>query len=315
MVSEKISISEAAAFFKEHDNFLILSHANPDGDTLGCAYGLCRALQKLGKKAKNICADEISHRYDYLKKTVEVQDFEPQTFVTVDVADKKLLGRFEQEYGDKIMLAIDHHISHVDFAQKVCCEPYAAAAAQTVYKIIKEMGAPMDADIAAALYTGISTDSGCFKYSCVTPETHLIAAELIQYDIDFARINYVFFDLKTKARIALEEKIYRDIEYYCGGKCAMVVVTKEMLAGLDSEDGNGISSIPRQIDGVEVGVVIKQRSNGWKASMRSNSTVDVQKICTVFGGGGHEKAAGCSFTDENIEDVKKKLVAEIEKVL
>lgn len=315
MVSEKLGLSEAAAFLREHDDYLIISHANPDGDTLGCAFGLCMALQRLGKKAKNICADEISHRYDFLKKAVEPQEFEPKTFVTVDVADVKLLGKYEKEYGSKIMLAIDHHVSHVDFAEKLCCEPHAAAAAQTVYKILKEMGVPLDKDIAAALYTGISTDSGCFKYSCVTPETHLIAAELIKYDIDFARINYVFFDLKTKARIALEEKIYRDIEYYFDGKCAMVVVTKDMLAGLDAEDSNGISAIPRMIDGVEVGVVIKQRTNGWKASMRSNSTVDVQKICSKFGGGGHEKAAGCSFTENNIDEVKKILAEEIGKAL
>ena len=315
MVSEKVTVAEAAGFLREHDNYLILSHANPDGDTLGCAFGLCRALQKLGKKAKNICADEISHRYDFMKKSVETQEFTPETFVTVDVADVKLLGKLEQTYGNKIMLAIDHHISHVDFAEKLCCEPYAAAAAQTVYKIIKEMGVPFDADIAAALYTGISTDSGCFKYSCATAETHRIAAELLEYDFDHAHIDYVFFDLKTKARIALEEKIYRDIEYYCGGKCAVVAVTKEMLSGLDSEDSNGISAIPRMIDGVEVGVVIKQRTNGWKASLRSNSSVDVQKICSKFGGGGHEKAAGCSFTEENVEEVRKKLVEEIGKVL
>ena len=285
MESEKIGISEAAAFIKAHDNFLILSHANPDGDTLGCAFGLCRALQKLGKKAKNICADEISHRYDFMKQSVEVQEFEPQTIISVDVADPKLLGDLEKPYGNKVDLAVDHHISHVDFAKKLVCEPYAAAAAQTVYKLILELGGGelIDAQIAASLYTGISTDSGCFKYSCATSETHRIAAELLEYDFDHAHIDYIFFDMKTKARIALEEKIYRDIEYYCGGKCAVVSLTKEQLGSVDSEDSNGLSAIPRMIEGVEVGVVLKQRNNGsWKASLRSNSAVNVQKICSAF---------------------------------
>lgn len=315
MGSEKITISEAAAFLKEHDSFIILSHANPDGDTLGCAFGLCRALQKLGKKAKNICADEISSRYGFMKESVEVQDFEPQTVISVDVADRKLLGDLDKTYGDKVALAIDHHISHVDFAEKLLCEPHAAAAAQTVYKVIKELGVPMDEKIAASLYTGISTDSGCFKYSCATPETHRIAAELLEYDFDHARLDYIFFDLKTRSRIALEEEIYRDIEYFCGGKCAVVSLTKEQLASVDSDDSNGLSAIPRTIEGVEVGVVIKQRKNGsWKASLRSNSTVDVQKICSAFGGGGHEKAAGCSF-NTSLDEAKKRLVAEIGKVL
>lgn len=318
MKSELISVSEADDFIKSHDNFIIISHANPDGDTLGCAFALCRALQKLGKKAKNICADEISHRFDFMKKAVEVQDFEPETYITVDVADRKLLGDFDRLYGDKIDLAVDHHVSHVDFAKRLLIEPYAAAAAQTVYKLILELGGGelLDEKIAACLYTGISTDSGCFKYSCATSETHRIAAELLEYDFDHAQLDYVFFDMKTKARIALEEKIYRDIEYFCGGKCAVVALTKEQLASVDSEDANGLSAIPRMIEGVEVGVVIKQRSNGsWKASLRSNSTVDVQKICSVFGGGGHEKAAGCSFSGVSLEDAKKQLVAEIGKAL
>ena len=318
MKSELIAVSEADDFIKAHDNFVIISHANPDGDTLGCAFALCRALQKLGKKAKNICADEISHRYDFMKKAVEVQDFEPQTYITVDVADVKLLGDFEKIYGGKIDLAIDHHISHVDFAKYLLIEPHAAAAAQTVYKVILELGGGelFDDQIAACLYTGISTDSGCFKYSCADPETHRIAAELLEYNFDHSELDYVFFDLKTKSRIELEKKIYDSIEFFCGGKCALVSVTKEQLDSIDPEDVNGISAIPRCIEGVEVSVVMKQRSNGsWKASLRSNRDVNVQKICSVFGGGGHERAAGCSFGSAGLDEAKQRIISAIGKVL
>ena len=120
--------------------------------------------------------------------------------------------------------------------------------------------------------------------------------------------------MKTKERIALEEQLYRSIEYYFDGRCAVISVTTEQMQSVDIEDGNGISTIPRQIEGVEVGVVMKQRTNGWKASLRSNSKVNVQKICSVFGGGGHERAAGCSFNNMSLEDAKKTLLAEIEKV-
>ena len=317
MKSELIAVSEAEEFIKSRDNFLIISHSNPDGDTLGCAFALCRALQKLGKKAKNVCADEISTRYDFMKEAVEVQEFEPQTYITVDVADRKLLGSYDKLYGDKIDLAIDHHISHVDFAKKLLISPYAAAAAETVYKLILELGSELlDPQIAACLYTGISTDSGCFKYSCANAETHCIAAELLEYDFDHSKIDYVFFDMKTKSRIALEEKIYRDLEYFFDGRCAVVALTREQLATVDSEDSNGLSAIPRMIEGVEVGVVFKQRENGsWKASLRSNSEVNVQKICSLFGGGGHVKAAGCSFYNMSLEEAKRKLTEEIGKAL
>ncbi len=315
MATKEINFKEAADFLRENDDFLILSHANPDGDTLGCAYALCAALQSMGKKAKNICADEISERFAYMKEGIVVQDFEPKTFITVDVADKKLLGDFEAVYGDKINLAVDHHVSHVRFAERLLLEADAAACAQTVYKLIKELGVTMTKEIAACLYTAIVTDSGCFKYSSVSPETHLIAAELIKFDIGFDRINYVFFDMKTKERIELEKKIYSDLEYYFDGKCALIALSKELLDSVDTEDGNGISALPRQIEGVEIGIVLKEKKNGWKASLRANASADVQKICTVFGGGGHTKAAGCFFGDMSLEEAKKLLLSEVEKAL
>lgn len=315
MATKEINFKEAADFLRENDDFLILSHANPDGDTLGCAYALCRALRSMGKKAKNICADEISERFDFMKEGIAEQNFEPKTYITVDVADKKLLGDYEAVYGDKINLAIDHHVSHVDFAERLLLEADAAACAQTVYKLINELGVPMTKEIAACLYTAIATDSGCFKYSSVSPETHLIAAELIKFGFGFDKINYVFFDMKTKERIELEKKIYSDLEYYFDGKCALISLDKELLDSVDVEDGNGISSIPRQIEGVEIGIVIKEKKNGWKASLRANASADVQKICTVFGGGGHTKAAGCFFEGMSLEEAKKLLLSEVEKAL
>lgn len=314
-MSERVDLKTAAEFFRTHDNYLILSHASPDGDTLGCAFGLCSALQNMGKNARNICADAISDRYDFMKKSVKEQDFEPQTFVTVDVADTKLLGDLEETYREKIDFAVDHHGSHVDFAKQILLEADNAACAQTVYKLIIEMGAPMTKEIAACLYTGIATDSGCFKYSSVTPETHIIAAELIKYGFDFAHINYVFFDMKSKARIELEKKIFSEMEYYCSGQCALVAIPKEVIATVEDEDINGISAIPRTIEGVEVSVVFKEKKKGWKASLRSNSKVNVQEICRVFGGGGHIRAAGCSFGSLSLDEAKKQLVAEIERVL
>lgn len=315
MKSKKIDINEAAELLKSRDCFTILSHANPDGDTAGCAHALCRALLKMGKKARVSCADRYSDRFSFMWDGLSEADFPEETIVSVDVADAKLLGANESVYGDRVLLAIDHHASHTEFAENLCIEPQAAACAQTVYKVIRAMGAELDKDIAACLYTGIATDSGCFKFSSVSPETHRIAAELLEYDFGFAALNYLLFDLKTKERINLEETIYRNMKYYLDGKCAVVVLDKTLLDSVDIEDANGISSIPRQIEGVEVGVVLKEKENCWKASLRSNSSVDVQKICTEFGGGGHEKAAGCSFEGCTAGEAVEKLIPVIEKAL
>ncbi|MCM1334977.1 MAG: bifunctional oligoribonuclease/PAP phosphatase NrnA [Bacteroides sp.] len=314
MTSKNISIREAADFFLARDHYTILCHANPDGDTAGCGYGLLRALLKLGKKARVRCADPISERFSFMWEGVEAADFSEETVVSVDVADRRLLGDLEREYADRVVFSVDHHVSHVDFSELLLNEPDASACAETIYRIIREMGVALDEGIAACLYTGIATDSGCFRYPSVTPETHRIAADLLEYDFGFAELNYILFERKTRERIVLEETIYRNMEFYFDGRCAFMVLEKNLLDSVDPEDVNGISAIPRQVGGVEVGVILKQKDDGWKASLRSN-TVDVQKICTAFGGGGHIRAAGCSFHESDPAAVKSKLLAEIEKAL
>lgn len=314
MTSKNISIREAADFFRSHDRYTILCHANPDGDTAGCGYGLLRALRKLGKQARVLCSDPISDRFSFMWEGIGETEFPEETVVSVDVADRRLLGDYGREYAGRIAFAIDHHVSHVDFSDLLLNEPDAAACCETIFRILETLGVPLDAGIAACLYTGIATDSGCFRYPSVTPDTHRIAARLLEYDFGFAELNYVLFERKTRERLALEEKIYREMEFCCGGKCAVMVLPKEILDRVDPEDVNGISAIPRQVEGVEVGVIIKEKENGWKASLRSNS-VDVQKICTSFGGGGHIRAAGCSFSEKDPLRVRALLLAEIEKAL
>lgn len=315
MTAKRINILETADFLLSHDNYTILCHASPDGDTTGCGHALCKALRKIGKKANVSCAEPFSARFSFMWEKLTVEEFEEETVISVDVADKKLLGENQEKYEGKIRLAIDHHVSHVDFADNLCLEPDAAACGQTVYKIIKAMEVPMDKDIAACLYTAITTDSGCFKFSSVTPETHIIAAELIGYGFDFSALNYAFFDLKTKERIALEEEVYKTMKFYLDGKCAVVALPLSSIEKVDGEEVGAVCAIPRQIEGVEVGVLLKEKKDGsWKASLRANSVADVQKICSVFGGGGHTKAAGCTFRctpDEAIE----KLIPVIKEAL
>lgn len=314
MTSKNITIREAADFFRSHDRYTILCHANPDGDTAGCGYGLLRALLKLGKTARVRCSDPISERFAFMWEGIAEPEFTEETVVSVDVADSRLLGKYEKEYEGRIVFAIDHHVSHVDFSELLLNEPDAAACCETIYRIIEELGVPLDPAIAACLYTGITTDSGCFRYPSVTPDTHRIAAKLLEQDFGFAELNYVLFERKTRERLSLEETIYREMEFLCDGKCAVMILPKALLESVDSEDVNGISALPRQIEGVEIGVVIKEKENGWKASLRSNS-VNVQKICAAFGGGGHIRAAGCSFTESDPHKVRALLLEKIEKAL
>ena len=309
-----ITLEQAAKFLLEHDDFLILSHASPDGDTYGCSHGLCGALQRIGKRARIACADPLSERFSYMKKAIEVQEFQEQTIISVDVADKLLLGSNEKIYGNKVDLAIDHHISHVPYAKHIYVDDTAAAASEIVYDLILLLGTEPDEYIAACLYTGIATDTGCFKYGSTTRATHEKAGRLMEYGFDAAEINYVMFDMKTKARLKLEQYVMEHMEFFAEDKGAVVVLPKEIIDSVDVEDINGISALPRQVQGVEVGVVLKQREDGWKASMRSNN-VNVQEICGLFGGGGHIRAAGCSLKNMTAQQAKEKVMEAVTEAL
>ncbi len=300
----KIDVEQTAAFLREHDNYLILMHASPDGDTLGCGTALCGALQRMGKHAKAVCPEKYPARFDYLFEAVKPEDFEPETIVCVDVADPKLLGDMKK-IGEKAALCIDHHVSNTDYAERTLLEPDYAAACELVYEVINALGVPFDRELANSIYTGTATDSGCFKFSNTTPQTHIIAAEMIKFGADFAKINYVMFDMKTPGRITLEQEALKGIRYFAGNHVALITVPLalvESIPDIDNDDIGALANIPRQIAGVDIGISVKEKKPGvFKASLRSSERVDVSLIAQQFGGGGHKRAAGCTFDNVTIE--------------
>ena len=315
--SQRCNLKSACDFLKNHDNYLILTHAMPDGDTLGSSYALCSALIKMGKNARVICADKLPAQYDFFTNRVDFPEFTPETIISVDVADVKLLGGLRAEYEDKIVFAIDHHASHRDFAENLFLDGTAAAAAECVYDIIRELGVQFDEVIAAALYTGIATDTGCFKFSNTSPKTHVIAAELMVYGIEESEINRIMFDTKTKGRMAIEKAAMRSMEFCFNDRCAIMPITTKMLrdSGCTNTDLDGITAIPRSVEGVLVGVTLRQRSaKDWKVSMRSYPPVDVSAICAEMNGGGHMCAAGCEVTG-TLRQAKKEILKHVKKAL
>lgn len=300
----KIDVQQTADFLKENDDYLILMHASPDGDTLGCGSALCIALQRMGKRAKAVCPEEIPARFDYLFQAVEKQEFEPRTIVCVDVADTKLLADMK-DIGDKAALCIDHHVSNTGYAQRTLLKPDYAAACEIMYEVINALGVPFDKALANSVYTGIATDTGCFKYTNTTPQTHIIAAEMLKSGADIAHINYVMFDMKTPGRISLEQKALEGIKYFADGHVAVLTVSLaliESIKDIDNDDIGALANIPRQIAGVDIGISVKEKKSGvYKASLRSSERIDVSAIAQKFGGGGHKRAAGCTFDNCTIE--------------
>ena len=164
------------------DDILILCHKNPDGDTIGSSAALCKALQHLGKTAAVLCSDPIPAMYDYMQITVYDGSFTPAFVVAVDVAGIQLFGDHNniQDYAEHVDLCIDHHGSNSGYAYETLVDDHAAAAAELLTELIPQMGVELTPEIAACLYTGVATDTGCFRFTNTTANTHLAAAKLIE---------------------------------------------------------------------------------------------------------------------------------------
>ena len=295
----KISLEECAKILKSVDNVVILLHHFPDGDTIGSGHALCKALQKLNKNVRVECADKIGKQYGFITKNFTFSDFEPDFVVAVDVADKRLLGSIADKYPN-VDLCIDHHGTNTNYAKKTFVDAKSAAACEIVYELCKILGG-VDLIQAAALYTGISTDTGCFKYSNTTAKTHRIVADLMDMGIDYSEINRIMFDTKSVSRLQVEKDAINSIKYYCGGKVAIMTITKEsrIKSGACDSELDGITGLPRTIEGVILGITIRERddTNICKISARSNAPVSALDFCALFGGGGHERAAGCEIKE------------------
>ncbi len=313
----KISLEQAALLLKTHDNIEILTHCYPDGDTVGSAYALCLALQSLGKKAKVLTAGEVSRHFLPFGSKIRDCAFDAEYVVSVDVAAPSLLGNLEEKYAGKINLCLDHHGANSVEADDVFADVSAAATGEIIYRLLAPLGVPLDKDIASALYLAVSTDTGCFRYGNTTADTMRICADLLEAGVDNGEINHAIFEQKSREKIKLERLVYETLTYFCEGKGALITVTNDMLSSLnlDSCETDGLASIPRQIEGVLIGITLREKNDGsFKVSVRTCADINACEFCSRFGGGGHPAASGCTLSG-TLEEVKTALINAAEDFL
>lgn len=311
-----IDFETAVNELRKAENVLVLTHANPDGDTLGSGFALVRILRQLGKKARLINNEEIPKKFSYLYEDLKQEDFREETVIGVDIADRVLLGKeTEEKYGDRVNLAIDHHGTNRLFAEKTYVEADSASCCEIIFLLAKALGVTIDKGIADCLYTGCSTDTGCFRYSNVTERTHKIAAELLSFGADHAAINVKMFETKSFSLIKLQTMALEQLELHFDGRVSFLTVTRKMLdeTGARDDEIDALVALSRQIEGVQVGVTFKEKPDGvFKASVRTHEGINAADICSAFSGGGHERAAGCSFSVP-IEQAKSRMLSELQK--
>ena len=240
--------------------------------------------------------------------------FLPAFRVAVDVADGARMGAAYQDQA--VELCIDHHGSNSDFAENLLCDPGASSSAELVAGVIDAMGVALDGYMAGCLYTGVSTDTGCFCYANTTPDSLRFAARLMDAGADYVKLNHLLFQTKSRGRLELEGLAVAGMQYALGGRVAFMTITQEMLrrTGVDPADIERIAALPRTVEGVEVGVTLREaKDGGYRASLRT-AALDAAAICAAFGGGGHPRAGGFECTGA-LDDIQSAVLSEIKRRL
>ena len=318
---KRLSAREAAERILEIKNPIILIHVRPDGDAVGSAAALSLIFRQLGYQAPIKSADRIPTRLSFILEKTETQvteDTDGYTPVSVDTASPSQLGAPADTAMPTFM--IDHHAVGEQYADGYI-RADASSAAEALYDVARELETmkkiEIDFKIAFALYAAISSDTGCFAYSNVTPTTHRYAAELMEYGIDSADINHRLFSSKTEAEIKAEGYISSKLKTAFGGRISYATLSLEEIKflSLDTQHFDTAIDVVRSVFGAEIAFVIKETEPGkYKASLRS-TRADVSKIASAFGGGGHIKAAGCSPRAESITEACEIILKESIKIL
>ncbi len=325
-----ISLSEVCDKLEAASSVLILTHARPDADTLGSAFGLRELLLGLGKRAEVINGDKsIPKRLQFITNTDNIRQetlpegFVPELIMSVDVSAPHLLGELEEKYAPLTALAVDHHVLGTPFAGFTYVGDVGACGEIIVdiFREFKHRGHDlMTKRAATVLWAAICMDTGSFRYESVTAETHMRIAELIGTGINHAEIARRLYDSKPVTQVIGTKLALNTLRFHCDSKIASVHFTQEMLSdnGLTSEDIEDIIGLTRGIEGVEIGISVKQSDISptlFKVSMRSNRVADVSKLCELFGGGGHVRAGGCLVNAPSVEDAEKMVVEAVEREL
>ena len=326
---QKLSFEELCNELCVKKSTLIIYHVRSDADAVGSAFALMELLRLLEMSARCACADEVPDRLRFIsdkwQKSVLIDESEIDSYeriISVDSASPSQLGVLYNKI-TKIHLMIDHH-AHGNIYATNYVDSTSPATAQIVYEIAKALKnrsliKEIPLSVCEAIYAGISSDTGGFRFANTTPQTHIVAAELLSAGSDGAMINHALYSSKTQGQLKAEGEAARRMNLYCDGKVAVSLIPNETICelGLKETDMETVIDVPRSLAGVIVAVAIRQPTaeNAYRVSMRSVGDVDVAAICAFFGGGGHMRAAGCTVYADNAETVEKMIVENIKELI
>ena len=318
-MTQSMHVEQAAARLLEAGQVLILCHKNPDGDTIGCGAALCHVLNGMGRQAAVLCADPIPPRLSFTRPRLFRGEFVPDLVVAVDVAGVALLGDagLMPAYSRHVDLCIDHHAGNGGYADCTLLDASAAAAAELLWEVLQAMGADITPLVADCLYTGLATDTGCFRFANTTARTHRVAAGLIEAGARVEELNTILFATRSRGQMEAERIARSHLTYELEGRCAVIWLDRDETAasGADPADLDELTALPIGIEGVQVGLTFRQLPGGsWRVSIRTAKGVDACAIARRLGGGGHLRAAGCELLG-TLDNARQAVLAEARAVL
>ena len=319
----QMEMNRAIDIIKNSSRIAIASHIAPDGDNVGAVLACAAFLESLGKTVTVIKTDDIPEYLQFLPGLSRYEDpcdngASYDLFIALDCADRARLGVAEEIFLNSCStLQLDHHKTNPGYAMINLIEPEASSTCEVLYELITEMNCPITSEMATYLYVGIGMDTGRFLYSNTSKRTLEIVENLIETDFDRNFVNQRLWQSKTLSAAKLYMMALADVKFFknntVAGACVTLHMAKECGTGV--EDTEDIVHFIRDIDGVRVAYLMKEKKNRvFKVSLRSKNDVDVSKIAQYFGGGGHARASGLTFHGER-DELEKLLLEKIEKAL
>ncbi|TVY10613.1 DHH family phosphoesterase [Paenibacillus cremeus] len=316
-----LQLQAAADFIREHDDFLVVSHMQPDGDAAGSTFAVAFMLQSLGKRYTLMNEGPMPEKFMYMAgpNTIINHEMNPPErkfgrVISVDCADYARIGNVNECFEDEVLiLNIDHHATNDLFGHANLVRSDAAATVEVLYDLSVELGISFTPELNICIYSGLLTDTGGFRYSNTSPKVLQIAADMLTRGVRGYELAERLLEKMTYGQVSLLKKGLNTLSFAYNKRVAWLSVTINDLADTDasSEDMDGLVNYARNVEGVEVGILFKEKQSGViKVSLRSGGQADVAAIAKRFGGGGHIKAAGCTVHG-SMEEAITRVVEEV----
>jgi bifunctional oligoribonuclease and PAP phosphatase NrnA len=308
------------ALIQRSDRILIIPHRQPDGDTLGSALAFYQSLAQMGKHPEIVCKDEPPEVFAFMPNIEKVRKGEPtfdyDVILVLDAGATHLTGFHETHPAlfDKSLevVNIDHHPSNNFYGRYNVVVPTSASATMIVYRILCELGYPVDRHAATCLLTGLYTDTGSLQHSNTSSEALRVAAELMAKGANLRNMSKEIFNTTKISTMRLWGRVFKNIVRTDDGVTMSVITQKDFQeTGADFSEISGAVDFVNSVPGSEYSVILTERDGKVKGSLRTlGNEVDVAKIASNFGGGGHVKAAGFTLPGRLEKEVRWKVVTD-----